>query len=182
MNNELLGTISKNWGWLFALGILFIILGTIGLGATFVFTLTTVTFFGILLLIGGTAQLVDVLRYEGLKSKFSNILIALLYILAGLFILNDPMMASATLTMVIAWSLIAIGIFRIWMAWQVKGVPGWFWPLLGGIAAIVLGIMILMRWPASSVWVIGLFVAIELIIQGWSLVSVAVAARQIKSS
>ena len=57
--------IGKKWGWILAIGILMIILGTIGIGATFALTLTTVTFFGILILIGGGFQLLDAFRYKG---------------------------------------------------------------------------------------------------------------------
>ena len=52
------------------------------------------------------------------------------------------------------------------------------WPLLGGIAALALGFMIIARWPVSRLWVIGLFVAIELIVNGWSCVFIALAAKE----
>ena len=38
--------------------------------------------------------------------------------------------------------------------------------------------MIVLQWPVSGLWVIGLFVAIELILNGWSYVFVALAARK----
>jgi len=50
---EAMNEISKKWGWFLAIGIILVILGTIGIGATFALTLTTVTFFGFLILIGG---------------------------------------------------------------------------------------------------------------------------------
>jgi uncharacterized membrane protein HdeD (DUF308 family) len=34
------------------------------------------------------------------------------------------------------------------------------------------------EWPASSFWVIGLFVAISLVFQGWNYVMLALVARQ----
>jgi hypothetical protein len=37
------------------------------------------------------------------------------------------------------------------------------------------------RWPLDALWVIGFFLAIELIVNGWSLVFIAVAARTARS-
>jgi uncharacterized membrane protein HdeD (DUF308 family) len=50
--------------------------------------------------------------------------------------------------------------------------------VLGGIITLLLGLMILARWPSSALWVIGLFLAIELIVNGWTQILVAVAARR----
>jgi uncharacterized membrane protein HdeD (DUF308 family) len=55
---------------------------------------------------------------------------------------------------------------------------GWYWPLLSGIVSILLGGLIVAQWPASGLWVIGLFVAIELIFNGWSYIFIALAARK----
>ena len=52
--------------------------------------------------------------------------------------------------------------------------------LLSGILTIVLGIMIMARWPSASLWAIGVFVAIEMIFAGWSQIVIALAARQQK--
>jgi arylsulfatase A-like enzyme len=59
-----------------------------------------------------------------------------------------------------------------------KAASGWYWTLLSGIVSILLGGMIVLQWPVSGLWMIGLFVAIELIFNGWSYVFVALAARK----
>jgi uncharacterized membrane protein HdeD (DUF308 family) len=175
---EPLKPIAKNWKWLLALGILFIILGTIGLGLTFLLTIVKVLFLGVLLLIGGAAQLIEAFKHKGWKSLLWNILIALFYLGAGVLVIYDPVGVSIALTLVLAFALIAIGIFRIIMALQFKLAQVRWMTLLSGIASIVLGALILAQWPVSGLWVIGLFVAIELIIHGWSYVFIALAARQ----
>jgi uncharacterized membrane protein HdeD (DUF308 family) len=90
----------------------------------------------------------------------------------------DPILASISLTMVLAGILIAVGLFRIIMAFELRATQGWFWPLVSGLITILLGGMILAQWPASGFWVIGLFVSIEMILNGWSSVFVALAARR----
>ena len=172
--------IGKKWGWILAIGILMVILGTIGIGATFALTLTTVPFFGFLILIGGGFHLVDAFRFKG-WSLIGKILIALLYVAVGFIMVKNPLLSSTTLTLFIAWSLIAVAIVRIIMAFQLKGVAGWIWTLISGIAAIVLGIMILNNWPESGLWVIGMFVAIELIFNGWGMIMLALAAKNRRS-
>ena len=172
--------ISKKWGWILAIGILMVILGTIGIGATFVLSLTTVMFFGLLILIGSGFQLLDAFRYKG-WSLIGKMLIALLYLAVGFIMVKNPLLASTTLTLFIAWALIAVGIVRIIMAFQLRGVDGWIWTLISGVAAIVLGIMILNNWPESGLWVIGMFVAIELIFNGWGMIMLALAVKNRRS-
>jgi len=177
ISEEAFGELRKNWGWLLALGILFIILGTVGLGMTFGLTLASMLFFGILMLIGGGAQLFQAFQCKGWKSIFWHILIALLYIAAGILIITKPMLASAALTAMIAGVLIAVGAMRIVLAFQIRGTSGWWWALLAGIVSLVLGGIILAEWPVSGMWFIGLFIAIEMILNGWSTVFVALAAK-----
>ncbi|MGA7979465.1 MAG: HdeD family acid-resistance protein [Chromatiaceae bacterium] len=173
------GTLKKNWGWLLALGIVSIVLGTIGLYMTFALTLASVLFFGALILVGGLFQVAQAFSCKGWKSVLGHVLIALLYIAAGILIIKDPVLASGVLTLVLAGILIAVGVIRIMMAFQLRGsVSGWYWSLLSGIVSILLGGMIVLEWPVSGLWVIGLFVAVELIFHGWSYVFVALAARK----
>lgn len=176
--HPLFGDLSRNWGWLLAFGILSIILGTVGMGMTFGLTLVSVVFFGALLIVGGTFQLVDAFKCQGWKGALWHILIALLYIAGGLLIVVDPVLASETLTLALAGVLIAVGVSRAIMALQHRGQSGWGWLVLSGLISIALGAMIIAKWPMSGMWVIGLFVAIELIFNGWAYLFVALAARR----
>jgi uncharacterized membrane protein HdeD (DUF308 family) len=67
---------------------------------------------------------------------------------------------------------------RIIAGFQVKGeLDGWGWMVFAGILNIILGLLIYAQWPASGLWVIGLFISIELIIQG---INAIVLSREIK--
>jgi uncharacterized membrane protein HdeD (DUF308 family) len=173
------GDVKQNWGWLLGLGILSILLGTIGLGGQMAFGLTwaTMVFLGALLMVGGIFQIIEAFKCKGWKSVLWHVLIGLLYVVGGVVIFVDPMLAATGFTLMLAWVLIIVGIMRIVIAFQLRGSKGWFWPLLAGIASIVLGAIILAKWPISGLWVIGLFVAIELIFNGWAYVFIALAAR-----
>jgi uncharacterized membrane protein HdeD (DUF308 family) len=172
-----LGDVQKNWKWLLFLGIIFLILGVVGLGRVLTLTVASVLFFGILLLIGGVVQLFESVKCKGWKSMLWHVLIAILYILIAIEIIARPMVASAILTLLLAAGIILVGIVRVVMAIQLRGIRNWTWPLFSGIVSIILGLIIAARWPVSGLVVIGLFVAIELIIHGWSYIFIAIAAK-----
>ncbi len=173
----LFGDLKKNWGWILALGILLLILGTIGLCMTLFLTLASVLSFGVLLLVGGGAQIVHAFKAKGWKSIVLSVLIAILYILSGIMVIGNPVAASAVLTLMLAGAIIGIGVLRIVMGFQLRGFKNWIWPLLSGIIAILMGVVIILQWPISGFWVIGLFVAIEMIMNGWATIAIAFTAK-----
>lgn len=174
---EVFGDVRANWGWLLALGIVFVILGCIGLGMTFAVTMASVLMYGVLLLIGAGAQFVDAAKCKGWKGIIWHVLIALLYVVAGIAVIQNPLAASAILTLMLAGALIIVGLARAIMAFQMRAARNWIWPLLGGLVSIILGGIIMANWPVSGLWIIGLFVSIELMVNGWSYIFVAMSAK-----
>ena len=47
--------------------------------------------------------------------------------------------------------------------------------------AILLGVIIMAEWPASGLWVIGLIVAIEMIMNGLTFIIIALTAKNVKA-
>jgi uncharacterized membrane protein HdeD (DUF308 family) len=82
------------------------------------------------------------------------------------------------LTLLIALFLFMGGIFRIIAALTGK-FQNSFWVLLKGVVTLALGIMIWRQWPLSGPWVIGLFIGIELICYGWSLLMVGLSIKRL---
>ena len=169
--------LQRNWGWLLGLGILFVVLGFIGLGMTVGLTLVSIVFMGALFIIAGLAQILDVFKSHHWKGIVGHALIAVLYIMGGGMIIHDPILASAVITALIAWILIIIGVTRLIMAIALRHGAGWGWLLFAGLTAIVLGVLILMQWPYSALWIIGMFIAIELIVNGWTYIFMALGMR-----
>ncbi|SRR5579885_3410672 len=170
------GAIRHAWGWFLALGILEIILGTVAIGATPAATVVTVVFFGWLLLIGGVSSVVHAFWRRHWRGFFLEVLTGVLYIVAGFFMVAEPLAAAAPLTLLIAMFLLIGGIFRIVVALS-RHVDHWPWVLLNGVITLALGIMIWRQWPGSALWVIGLFIGIEMIFYGWSLVMLSLIAK-----
>lgn len=170
--------LKRNWGWLLALGMLFVILGGIGFSMAVGLTLISMIFFGVLLVIAGVSQLVDVFRCKQWKPAFWHALIAVLYVIAGSIVIYDPVLASLLFTMLLAGVLIVIGLSRFMMALSLKDSAGWGWLLFAGLMAIILGVLILIQWPVSGLWVIGLLIAIQMMVDGWSYIFIALAMRR----
>lgn len=169
--------LKRNWGWLLALGILFVILGCVGLGMLVGLTIVSMFFFGAMLIICGILQIVDVFKSKYWQGVLWHALIAVFYIIGGVVVIYDPILASVIITAFLAGVLILIGCTRLIMAFSLKKTAGWGWLLFAGIVTIALGIMILMQWPVSGLWVIGLFIALEILVSGWAYIFIALSLR-----
>jgi uncharacterized membrane protein HdeD (DUF308 family) len=170
------GALRRNWGWFFGLGVLEIILGTIAIGASVVATVVTVVFFGWLLLIGGVLSAVHAFWRKRWRGFFLDLVMGVLYAVAGFLMVAEPLAAAASLTLLIAMLLLIGGIFRIVVALS-GHLEHWGWVLLNGVITAALGIMIWRQWPSSALWVIGMFIGIEMIFYGWSLVMLSLIAK-----
>lgn len=184
-----------SWGWLLALGILMLALGVIGLGMSYWLTIVAIYWFGILAIIGGGVQLFDAFHHKGWKGIVWHVIIGVVYVVAGILMIAMPIAAAFWLTIFIAAALVVSGIMRIFMAFQVRDQgPVWWWVLFTGIISIVLGILVYgtitlpdaetlataegqAAWISSWGWVIGLFVAVELMVEGAALIAVAFAVK-----
>ena len=175
---EISGAVTKNRKRLLGFGILSLILGIIGTFMSVTMTMTSMIFFGILIVIGGFIFLVEAFSAPQWKGKLLNLLIALLYIIAGGMMIANPAGSAVWFTLFIAAFLIVVGMMRIVMGFQIKNeISEWGWMVFGGVLSIILGILIYAQWPLSGLWVIGLFISIELIVQG---VNAIVLSRVIK--
>ena len=168
---------NRAWAWLLLLGVIFIVFGCVGLSMVVGLTLVSMVFFGILLIVAGVSQIIDAFKSRQWQGVFWHALVAFLYVGLGALIIYDPFLASTLITVLLAWIFIIIGAARIFMAFSLRHGVGWVWLLLAGIAALIIGVLILMQWPLSGLWVIGLFIAIDMLMTGWSYIFMALALR-----
>jgi uncharacterized membrane protein HdeD (DUF308 family) len=172
------GELRRSWGWYLALGIVLIVLGTIAIGSTFVMTIASVFFFGWLLIIGGAMEVIHAFWHKRWAGFFLDLLTGILYVVAGWMMVSNPQESALLLTLVIAMFLVFEGVFRIVAALAAR-YPHWGWVMFNGVISLILGIMIWRQWPYSGLWVIGLFVGIEMLLNGWSLVMLSLASRNL---
>ena len=113
-------------------------------------------------------------RWEGF---FLALLIAILFGIVGLLMVVRPVMSAEALTFVMSLFFLLGGLYQLVAAvWT--HLPGWGWHAMNGVIAALMGVLILARWPFSGLWVIGLFVGIDLIFYGWAWVALALDLRK----
>ena len=166
------------WGWFLALGIAFLVLGAIAFFNTLAATVASVYTVAALMLIGGAAQIAHAFGVRTWSGFFWWLAAGLIYALGGLFALFNPLLASAILTLLLASALIVGGALRIIVALRERPRRHWGWVLAAGIVTLLAGLVIALGWPVSSLWVLGMFLAVDLIFQGWALVAVALALKR----
>jgi uncharacterized membrane protein HdeD (DUF308 family) len=171
----------KKWGWFLALGIVLIVGGTVAIGMSCLTTVFSVMLLGWLMIVGGILEAVHAFSCKGWGGFFIDLLTGLLYVVVGFMCVANPGATAVALTLLIAMFLIFGGIFRSVVA-LIMRYPNWGWVLLHGIINLLLGVMIWRQWPLSGLWVIGLFVGIDMIFNGWSLVMLSLAAKNLPAA
>ena len=177
IRTAVLGAAAKAPGALIGLGILFIILGMIGVAVQVMFSFVTINMLGAFLIIGGGLQLAHAIKSHGWKSVGIQVVLAVLYIAAGVFIWAYPIPALEAITLWLAAIFFITGFLRLVSAFQHRHFREWFWLVLSSAISILMGVLIMNGYPASSLWLPGLLIAIELLLQGWSLLFLGLTAR-----
>jgi uncharacterized membrane protein HdeD (DUF308 family) len=173
-----LDNVQKRWGWFVVLGLLLVLIGAIALGHSVMTTVISMIFIGWLMVIGGAFQTANAIISRDWGGFFIDLLTGLLYAIAGFLIITRPADSAAAFTLLIAILLMFGGIFRVALVIATRFHHGG-WLLLHGIINFLLGLMILQEWPISGLWVIGLFIGIDMMFNGWSLVMLGLAVRSI---
>ncbi|WP_297515991.1 DUF308 domain-containing protein, partial [Thermococcus sp.] len=128
------GELKKNWAWLLGLGIIFVTLGVAGLLLLPLTTITSVAVFGAFMVVGGTLQIAQgIAKARDWKSRGLHILMGVIYLIGGIATLENPVLATTILTLVLGFSLITIGAIRIGIAFQNKDVNQWALMVLSGV-------------------------------------------------
>lgn len=167
----------RNWGWFVGLGVVLTIMGLAGLVFVGALSVVTVIFVGWMFLIGGALEVGHAILRKGWQGFWLDLLSGALTLVAGLFILLRPIEGLGVLTMLLGILFLIGGIFRIGAGVAMNNpYRGWF--ILHGVISLVLGGLILADWPRSALWVIGTFVAIDLLVSGLRLVSFGLEVRK----
>jgi uncharacterized membrane protein HdeD (DUF308 family) len=174
-----LHALREHWVWFLVLGIGMAVLGTLAISWACAATITVAAtwLFGFVLLASGVSEIVNVFWSGRWSGMLLHLLIGIFYTLVGLIIIDHPEGAAIRLTLLIAIFLIVSGIFRMVFAISER-FAGSGWVLLNGAVTLMLGVMIYKEWPASGLWVIGLFIGIDLIFNGWAWIMLAIAVKR----
>lgn len=164
------------WGWFLAFGIALVAIGVAAVARAFTATIASMLFFGWLLVIAAVIEIVQAVIVGHWAGFFHHLLAAILFGVTGLLLVTRPLISAEALTFVMAIFFLIGGLFEL-ISSSIVGLPGWGWQALDGIITIVLGGLVLAQWPASGLWVIGLFIGIDLIFYGFAWIALALGLR-----
>jgi len=161
-----------NWGWFLAFGIVLLVLGIAAIVRSVTATVVSMVFFGWVLAFAGAVQFVDAFLVGNWAGFFLHLLMAILFAITGLLMLIKPVISAEAVTFLMSMFFLIAGVSQLVTSLWTH-LPGWGWQALNGIVSLVMGGIILAEWPISGLWVIGLFVGIDLMVYGWTWITLA---------
>jgi uncharacterized membrane protein HdeD (DUF308 family) len=168
----------RHWGWLLAFAIVQVIAGAFAVAIPALASLIAVAMFGWVMIISAIFQIVHAFRVRKWRGFALHLLGGVLYAVAGVLALLYPFPSVVALTLFLAGLLLADGILRTILSSAMRPQEGWGWFLAGGIASIVLGLMLIFGFPSTAVWAIGLLLGVNLIFGGAMNGALALACRR----
>ncbi len=167
----------SKWGWIVALGALMLAGGLFALYDVTTATLVTVFYVGAAMLVAGAMEIITAIQIRPWTRALLWGAIGVITIVAGFLVFRDPLLAAVSLTAIIGVALVVAGLFKLVLAWHIRDVGPWGLVAFSGVISIVLGGMILAQWPMSGLYILGLFLAINLIFEGVSWITVGLSAK-----
>jgi uncharacterized membrane protein HdeD (DUF308 family) len=174
------GTIIKRAsGWFIVMAVVFVLLGMMAIIEPGVAGVAITILVGWLLIFGGVAHVAAVFSGGGAGRVIWQVLIGIVYILGGVYFLTHPLLALGTLTLLLAVIILAEAVFEVIAYFKARGEGGSGWLLVNALITLLLGGLIWLQWPSSSVWAIGTLVGVNLLMTGISRLMFGLAARKL---
>ncbi len=168
--------IVQYWGWFLAFGIGVLVLGIAAVVRSVTATVVSMLFFGWLLVLASGIEFAQAVMVGHWAGFFQHLLAAILFGVAGLLMVARPVISAEVMTVFMAMFFLVGGLFQI-VGSVALALPGWGWQAADGLITLILGLLVLAEWPASGLWVIGLFVGIDLIFYGFAWIALALGLR-----
>jgi uncharacterized membrane protein HdeD (DUF308 family) len=166
MPAEIREALAKNWKLLMAGGILSVVLGAIAI---------------ILPLVGAVAYVAEAISRGTTGHRIWSAIVAVVYVIAGVWILINPIEGTITLTIVLIVFFLAMGVMRViaGIGMRRAGEPNSGWIIVNGVLSVAIALLVWADFPSSAAWAIGLLVGIQLLFDGMALIASAVAGKKI---
>lgn len=169
--------IRSRWGWFVALGVALLILAFLAFSNLIVATIASVFMVGVLMTVGAVIEIVHAFRVRRWGGFFFWLIGGVLYGVAGILTFYNPLLAAAVLTLVLAIALIAAGILRVWASIRMRPLRGWGWITASGIITIAAGVVFALGWPANTLFLLGIVLAVDLTFQGVAAIAFGMALK-----
>lgn len=165
-------TLSLLWGTLL------IVLGFMAVGAPFLAAVAVSALISWLIIIAGIVHIVLAFHTHGAGSVIWRLLVGIAYLAFGGYMIAHPVLSVTSLTLVLAGLFVIEGVLNIILYARMRALHGSSWLLIDGIITLILGLMIYLQWPSSSIWAIGTLVGVSLMISGLTRIGMTLAVRR----
>ena len=159
-------------------GVLLIIFGVLAIGMPLVAAIALTGLIAWLIVLAGVVHLILGFRAHGAGTLIWKVLVGIAYILLGVYLITHPVLGVASLTLLLAVLFLIEGVLDIILFFSMRALQGSSFVLLDGIVTLILGLLIYLHWPSSTVWAIGTLVGVSMIISGVTRVMLSMAARK----
>jgi len=166
-----------HWKWFLVLGFFMIVVGILAVLNSVAVTVFSMIFLGWIMIFAGFGETVHAFWKKNWGGVFLHLGVGVLYLVVGFMVLTNPEASAVTLSLIMALFFIVTGIFRFGSALAMH-YPNRVWELLNGLITFVLG-MVIWQKPLVGLWLIGIFVGVDLIISGWAWLMLSLAARRL---
>jgi len=170
--------LQAKWGWIVALGVVYVVAGLIALMSVVTATVVSVLIVGVMMIVVGVAEIINAVQLKSWGKFLLWALLGVLYVVAGFVTFQNPFLAAAVLTLMLGAALVVSGVMRMALGFSMKKETQWVWVVLSGLITLALGILILLRWPVSGLYILGLFLAIDLLVAGSSWISLGLGLHR----
>ena len=176
---EGLKALHAKWGWIVALGIIFMIAGVIALGSVVMATVSAIYVIGVMMIMAGVDRDRHRLQRQGLGQVRAVDAARRALCRGRRHLLLTPFEAAAIVTLMLGIALMIGGVVRGFLAWSVReaGKP-WGWVAVSALITLLLGVIIVAKWPYSSAYTLGIFLGIDLIFIGSSWLGIGLALKK----
>lgn len=164
--------------WSIVLGLLLIVFGMLAIGSPFLAAIAVTSVIAWLIIFAGVVHLILAFHAHGAGSLIWKLLVGLAYLFFGGYLVMHAVLGVTSLTLLLASLFLIEGVLNIVLFFKMRSVGGSSWVLIDGIITLLLGLMIYMQWPSSSVWAIGTLVGVSMIISGVTRVTLSLAVRK----
>src|SRR3954465_2918587 len=163
--------LSRSWKALMVVGVSAIVLGCIAILVPAVASVGTAIFIGWVLLVASGILFAAAFSAHSVGSVAGPVAWALLTLLVGIWLIVEPHNGTLTLTLGLGIYFLSMGLTRLPIAFIAGGEPNAGLLGLSGAAGLLIGVLVLAKFPSYGHWAIGLLVGIDLIFAGWTLTS-----------
>jgi uncharacterized membrane protein HdeD (DUF308 family) len=160
-------------------GVLLLVFGMFAVGSPFIAAIAVSVAVAWLIILAGVVHLMLAFHAHRAGRLVWKLLVGVAYVLFGVYLILHPVLGVASLTLVLAILFLIEGILDVVLFFKMRPMQGAIWVLVDGIITLLLGLMIYLQWPSSSLWAVGVLVGVSMIISGATRIMLSLAVRKV---